>query len=180
MRSLSSKKSKGRWDKNIQEIIAKAISGSEFFTLSVLGRAIRGFESTKSRSEYISKRLKEKTLEFMEIYGIDEIRITLRTFIRRDLVFTIPDDDEGRTIYKKVISLFGREMADKLITKAHKEIPARKVISYAVNDQTLQELDDHKKVILAKAIGNTPRLFVGETPKRVKTGKKRTRKGKPK
>lgn len=84
--------------------------------LSYLGKTIKGLESTKTRVSYIAKKLKKKTLEVMQANGISEIRISRRTFIRRDLVFKIPEkEEEGAEIFAKLATVYGEEFTNHLI-----------------------------------------------------------------
>lgn len=172
---MAKKKETKKWDLAIRKIIGKALSGTVLYALSILGKNIRRLESMKSRAEYMAKKLKEKTLKIMKANGISEIRITRRTFIRRDTVFSIPKDEEGAEVFGKIATVYGEKFANQLIIGSIDQIPARSETTYKVNNKFLDGLEDAIKENIAEIIGNPQKLTVGETPKRVARGQKRAK-----
>lgn len=142
--------------------------------LTVLGSAIRRAQTDKRRAEVVVKQLSEVAVKMMENLGLEEIRVTHRTFLRLDRTFKLPGDDKGQSIVDKLVAGYGQGFVDSLYSREEVTIPASIVVSFQLDEKALAALEPEVRREVGKIIGK-PKLFIGDVPQRAKKGKARKR-----
>lgn len=159
-----------RWNPKVAAILVKAKNSTVEDGLALMGVAVRSAENAIARLTYLSKTLRREIHFQMIEHGISEYRASRMTFLRLDDVFTIKKNDAGQAAYERLVARFGKKFAKSLVSIRKERIPATIDTIFEIDEAFLQEQDSATRKEIAKALGHDPKLYVGDVPKRVKTG----------